>query len=138
MMARSSGRNLKIQFSDGATDPAYTTIASVRTKTFTVNDQNIDVTTDDDSAFQTLLEDSGGMSLEASVSGLTDDDALLTKIMSGRTRAHAPVRILRPNGSYFTGNFRLAPYTETGEYQDSITFDATLSSSGAFTFTPAA
>ena len=51
-MARESGRDLMIERGDGASSPAYAKIAAVRTKSYTVNREPIDVTTDGDAGWR--------------------------------------------------------------------------------------
>lgn len=121
--------------------PTGTKIASVRTKSFTVDSSAIDVTTDDDSGIRTLLEAPGQHQIDMSVEGLLSNDDLLQQIVDG-TLFIQELTIKFPftfstTQATIVGDFRLNNYEQSGEYQDAIAFTATLQSTGPFTFTPA-
>ncbi|QFT81164.1 Phage major tail protein 2 [Roseovarius sp. THAF27] len=132
-MAKSAGRNYLVKKNG-------TTIASVRQKSVNWSSQMIDVTTDDDTGDTTYLADVlTGKALECSVEGLTNDD-VFSDIAFSTTDADKfldDLTIERPNGDEISGTFILSAYTETGAYQDAVTFTATLTRSGAHTFAEA-
>lgn len=121
--------------------PSGTKIASVRTKSLTVDSSAIDITTDDDSGIRTLLEEPGQHQIDISVEGLLADDALLAQIVNG-TLFIQELTIKLPftfttTQATIVGDFRLNNFEQSGEYQDAVTFSATLQSTGTFTFTAA-
>ena len=129
------GRNLIFEF------PTGTRIASVRTKSFTVDSSAIDVTTDDDAGIRALLEEPGQHMIDMSVEGLLADDSLLAQIVDG-TLFIQNLTIKFPftfstTQATIVGDFRLNNFELSGEYQDAITFSATLQSTGTFTYTAA-
>lgn len=129
------GRNLTLEF------PTGTVIASVRTKSFTVDSSAIDVTTDDDAGIRTLLEEPGQHQIDLSVEGLLANDSLLEQIVDG-TLFIQELTIKLPfsfssTQSTIVGDFRLNNFELSGEYQDAAAFTATLQSTGPFTFTAA-
>lgn len=128
-MAANVGRNFTI-------DKAGTAIAGVRTKTVTFNGEPIDVTTDDDSGFRTLLATVGQKSIDMSVEGITKDDTLRQAALSGSSLLLTDVTVSYANGDALSGDFFLNSLEETGTYNDAITFTASLQSSGTFTYTP--
>ena len=128
-MAASSGRELLIK--KGAS-----VIAGVRTKTVTINGEPIDVTTDDDSGFRTLLADPATRMIDLSVEGITKDDTLRAIVAGAGPQLLTDITIEYPDGAVIAGDFYLVSVEESGEYQDAVTFTATLQSSGAFTYTP--
>lgn len=129
-MAQTAGRNLIIKRStDGGT--TYNAIASVRSKSVTINNEPIDVTTDDSDAWRTLLAEPGSRSIDITVSGVTDDDTLMTAIMAGTSSVALHDIQVDYNGAFtLTGDFYLNSLTYTGEYTDAVTFEASLQSSG--------
>ena len=129
------GRGLVFEY------PTGTKIASVRTKSFTVDSSPIDVSTDDDTGIRVLLEDSGQRQIDMSVEGILSEDVLLEQIIDG-TLFLQEMTIKFPftfttTAATLVGDFRFNNFEVTGEYQDAITFSATMQSSGAQVFTPA-
>lgn len=129
-MAASSGRELLVKKNN-------VVIAGVRTKTVTINGEPIDVTTDDDSGYRTLLGDPATRSIDLSVEGITKDAVLRAIVAGGGSQMLTDITIEYPNGDEISGNFYLVSIEESGEYQDAVTFSASLQSSGAYTYTPA-
>lgn len=130
------GRKLILEY------PTGTVIAGVRTRSMTIDASPIDVTTDDDSGIRTLLEDAGQRQIDISVEGILKDDTLLEQIVDGalflqELTIKFPFTFTTTQAT-LVGDFRLNNFEITGEYQGAITFTATLQSSGAFVFTPAA
>lgn len=128
-MASQIGRKLKVK-------RAGTTIAGVRTKSVTVNNEPVDITTDDDSGYRTLLEESGTSSIDMSVEGLTQDDTLIDKASSGGTLIEE-YTIELPSGAKIVGDFRFNNLEVGAEYTDAITFTGEFQSTGSWTFTAA-
>lgn len=132
-MAQSNSREFAVK-------KAATTIASVRSKTMTSNKTPIETTNDDDDADVSYLTGTfATKSLEISVEGLTDDDVLSDIALSNTdSDAHlSDITLVRPNGDIVSGNFILTNYVETGQYENAVTFTATLVRNGAHTFTAA-
>ena len=129
-MAASAGRELLIK-------KGVSVIAGVRTKTVTINGEPIDVTTDDDSGFRTLLASAGLRSIDLSVEGVTKDATLRAIVAGVSSQLLTDISIEYPNGDTIDGDFYLVNIEESGEYQDALTFSASLQSSGPFTYTPA-
>ncbi len=126
-MAKNVGRKLLIS-KDG------TNIASVRTKTITINNEAIDVTTDDSSGFRTLLEEAGQSQVDLSVEGLTDNDDLIEAAANATTLIDT-YTIEFPSGATITGDFRLNNLEIGAEYNAAITFTAEIHSTGSYTYT---
>lgn len=128
-MAQSIGRNLVVK--KGAT-----AIASIRTKTVTINNEPVDITTDDSDGFRTLLDIVGQQSIDLSIEGLTDDPSLRIAILTPGTILLDDITIVYPTGGIIAGDFALTTYEEAGTYNDAVTFSGTLQSSGEYTYTP--
>ena len=126
-MAAQVGRAITLTW-DGAA------ITGVREKGVALNGEAIDVTSDEDSGWRTLLTVSGQNEVNITLSGVTKSAVLRTAWFSGsRTEA---VVITWPSGGSATGDFYLASYSEAAPYNDAFTFDAELQSTGAFVYTP--
>lgn len=121
-------------------------IAGVRTKSFSFAGEPIDITTDDDTGFRTLMAESGQEAIDISVEGLTKDTVLRAAALTGSAGLMlTDVTIEFPktgtqaiSGDTISGNFFLASLEESGTYNDAMTFSASLQSSGAWTYTPGA
>lgn len=129
-MAASAGRELLIK-------KGVSVIAGVRTKTVTINGEPIDITSDDDSGFRTLLASAGLRSIDLSVEGVTKDATLRAIVAGSSSQLLTDITVEYPNGDTIEGDFYLVNIEESGEYQDALTFSASLQSSGAFVYTPA-
>lgn len=129
-MAASAGRELLIK-------KGVSVIAGVRTKTVTINGEPIDITSDDDSGFRTMLATAGLRSIDLSVEGVTKDSSLRAIVAGVSSQLLTDISIEYPNGDTIDGDFYLVNIEESGEYQDALTFSASLQSSGPFTYTPA-
>lgn len=137
MAGEASGRDLLIQRStDGGT--TYNTIASVRTKSVAINNEPIDITTDDSDAWRTLLAEPGNRSIDLSVAGIWTDDDLLAQISAATASvALQDLQIVYPDTSTHEGDFMINTFNVTGEYNGAATFEASFQSSGSVTYTAA-
>lgn len=122
-----------------------TTLAGVRTKSFSFAGEPVDVTTDDDTGFRTLLAESGQEAIDISVEGLTKDVVLRGAALGSGSLMLTDVTLEFPktgtqatSGDTISGNFFLTSLEESGTYNDAMTFSASLQSSGAWTYTPGA
>jgi TP901-1 family phage major tail protein len=128
-MAADVGRNLTV--TRGAV-----LLAAVRTKSVAINREPIDITNDDSDGWRTMLEEPGERSVNISVSGISDDGVLRDAVL-GASNVLQDITLTWPDGATLNGDFFLASYTENGTYNDAITFDAELQSSGQPTYSPA-
>jgi predicted secreted protein len=112
-------------------------VAGVRVKGITVAGSPIDVTTDDDAGWRSLLSVAGQVDVSITVSGLKLNDTLLNASLSPTDRTKAVIFEYQDTSPIrtVTGDFFLASYTEGLEYQGAGTFDAEFQSSGVITGT---
>lgn len=128
-MAAFVGR--KATLSKGAT-----VVAAIRTKTAAINNEPVDITSDDDNGFRTMLADPGTKSLDLTVEGVMKDAALLAVAMS-TTDILEGFSLLFPTIGTIAGDFVVTSFETGAPYNEAATFSCSLQSSGAFTFTPA-
>ena len=112
-------------------------IKGVREKGITLNGEAINVTSDEDNGWRTLLDVSAEDSVDISLSGVTKDDILRAAYFGGAAARTKTATITYPNGAVISGTFYLQNFQETGPYNDAMTFTATLQSSGEASYTPA-
>ena len=129
-MAAAKGRELLVKRGSSV-------IAGIRTKGVAFNGEAIDVTTDDDSGYRTMLNDAGTYSVDLSIEGITKDNDLRSVVMAAGSLMLTDISIEYPNGDELSGNFFLTSLEESGTYNDAVTFSGSLQSSGTFTFTAA-
>lgn len=103
-------------------------IDGVREKNVSLNGEPANITTDEDDGWQLLLDEDAERSVEISISGILKSDRLKLAKFSGNVQADAS--IVYPNGFTIAGFFSLSNYSEGMPYNDAITFEATLMSSG--------
>jgi predicted secreted protein len=126
-MAAANGRELKILKNNVA-------IAGVRTKTVAIAGEPIDITSDDDLGYRTMLGEAGTYSIDLTVEGVTKDAELRSIILTGGSLLLTDISIEYPDGSTIDGDFFLASVEDSGEFADALTFSASLQSSGPWTF----
>lgn len=121
------GRKAKIRWKG-----AY--LLGVREKGLTCNGEPVNVTDDDDDGWQKLADNNGAAedSVEITVSGIAKESQLKDDFF-GRART-GTLQLEYPTGENIAGTFVLSSYSETGPYNDAMTFEATFKSSGPVTF----
>jgi TP901-1 family phage major tail protein len=134
-MAAQKGKDLLLKISDGA--GGFVTIAGLRTRRLALNADTIDVT-DSESAgrWRELLAGAGLRRASVSGTGIFKDqasDALLRQVFfDGLNRDW---RIVIPAFGVLTGPFQISNLDYRGEHATELTFDISLDSAGALTFT---
>lgn len=114
-----------------------TLIAGARTKNITINNEPVDITTDDSDGFRELLEESAERHLDISVEGLTKDYALLELSVGGGPLIEEytvtfPALTQGGDPVVISGEFRFNNFQQGAEYNDAVTFTAELQSTGGF------
>ena len=108
-----------------------------RSTSITLNSESIDITSNDDSGFRTLLGDDPALqSLDVSLDGVLKDASLLSKIVGATTLIEGYDLLITGIGT-FSGDFYLGSVGITAPTQDATTYAITLQSSGEFTFVEA-
>jgi TP901-1 family phage major tail protein len=129
------GRELLIQRVEGG---VATTIAGGRSKSISINNEMVDVTTSDNAPWRRLLADAGISSLSFSISGVFTDDASLAQAMEDTlARTIDQYVIVSENGDSFTGDFQITSLERSGEYNDAEQYSMTIESSGEPVYLPA-
>lgn len=135
-MSGFSARNLTIDYDS-------TTLTGIRTRGFTITQNEVDVTNDDDNGNYTVLPDPGSRQIVIPVAGITTDEILIAEMMSsleGRTLDNAQINLASSLGTPGTisGEAFIRTYEQTGEHDGAIEFTAELVMSGVPTFTASA
>lgn len=108
-------------------------VAAGRTKSITVNGTPIDITSDDDSGYRTLLEnDAAQQQVDLSLEGITKDSTLLNDLAAGNFADDYEIEI--QGIGVLTGRFFIASVAINAPYNEATTFTAELQSTGSFSF----
>ena len=127
-MAGANGRALTIDWDN-------VTLVGVRTKAYTITNDYVDVTTDDDDGWRTLLSDPGLRSVEVTVSGISSDQVLIAEMMKANITGE-PLRVQLPTTTgTLAGTFLASSFEQSGNHDGAVEFSATFMSSGVVTYT---
>jgi predicted secreted protein len=107
----------------------------IMSKGLSVNNEMIDVTSDTSDGWATALAEPGQKSMELSFSGVVENLDLMYSVVSNVSQIYA-CTLTYPDGSVVSGDFSFGSFSDTGEYNEKYTFEASLASSGEVTFTP--
>jgi TP901-1 family phage major tail protein len=137
-MAAQLGRTLGLQL-DTTGSGSYQTIASLRTKSLKIANEDVDVTTGDSAnQWRELLANAGVKSMEISFAGVFDDGVYINQVralaLAGTIRNW---KITHPAVGTYTAPFQISNFEESGEYNGALEFTASLTSAGEVTFTAA-
>jgi predicted secreted protein len=103
-------------------------VANARTKSLTINNSPINVTSDGDDGIQRMLSEAGEKAVEVTVEGLSFGATLMDIALS----ADQVQTIVFNFGTYtVTGDFFQSSYSESMPYNEAMTFSASYSSTGA-------
>jgi len=109
-------------------------VAGVRTKNMTVNNESVDITSDDDDGFRTFMARSGQKNLDISVEGVAKDSVFLNEAIAGSDLLTGYTLVFEDFANYtITGDFRIANVQFGAQYKEAVTFSAEMNSSGAYT-----
>lgn len=133
------GRTIVVRWGDASPIPA---VAGIREKSVTLSGEAVDITNDDSAGWRQLLDAPQMNTVEISASGVALNDTLRQAWFSGAAIGNgtrmAPAEFEYPDGGIIAGTFYLQEYSETGNHDGEVTFEATWVSNGAVTYTPAA
>lgn len=113
-----------------------TAIAGVRTKSISINGSPIDITSDDDAGVRNLMDEPGQVDVNISVSGVVISPTVLRNLALNRTDRVQEMQFSfggSPDNG-FVGQFFLASYSENGEYNGAVMFDAEFQSAGTVAY----
>lgn len=141
-MAKQKGRLMLIKIGDGESSEAFTTLCGLTSKTLSINNSEIDVTTADctDPGGKLWVEVLGGTSrIEVSGNGYFKDEASEGRLNTVANSADqiCNFQIIVPALGTFAGAFFLSGVEWGGEQENGVTYSMTLGSTGPVTFTAA-
>jgi len=131
-------KGISFLLKQGAVLSTPTTIAGGRTVSMTLNNEQVDVTTQSSANARTLLADAGVQSISIDMSGIFEDSAV-EETVRGYAFANSinTFSLYFPNGDTLEASFAISNYSRNAEYNGAEEFSMTLESSGAITYTTA-
>lgn len=112
-------------------------LAGVMESTVTINNELIDITSNDDSGWTTLMSLPGVRNVSLSGTGVAKDNSLLSKAMSASSISGTGTVTLAHGGT-LTGTWAISEVELSASHDEYVEFSATLESSGAVAYTPPA
>lgn len=113
-----------------------TTLAGLRSTSFTINGEAVDVTSKDSATLRTLLAAAGVTSMSISGSGVFQDDAAIKAVRAAAKAMTLDLYVIAfENGDTIDGSFQCTSFENAGEFNGELTYSITLESSGDFTIT---
>lgn len=136
-MAEQKGRDflLKVGNNDGPPE-TFTTLGGLRSRSFSINNETVDITNSDSAGMRELLDGAGVQSMSVSGSGVFKDDAAFNT-MQGYVRNNQiqTFQIVVPGLGTYEGEFLPASLDQDGEHNGEVSYSVSLESSGAIGFT---
>lgn len=141
-MAKQLGRALLVKIGDGEVSEAFSNLCGLNSKTLSINNSAIDVTTPDCATpggalwTETL---NGVKNVSASGDGFFEDSTAELRANTVAMAADNSVnmQIVVPDFGTYAGAFRIATLEFGGESEGGVTYSVSLESNGAVTFTAA-
>ena len=107
---------------------------AIQEKSVSINLEPVDVTSDTSGGWTTVLAEPGNKSLELGFSGVVENLNLVMSVMNNISQIYA-CTLTYPEGSVISGDFFFGSLGNTAPYKEAYTFESSMSSSGAVTFT---
>jgi TP901-1 family phage major tail protein len=130
-MTAQKGAAFLLKISDGAADPAYQTVAGLRTTQMSINGDTVVVTHKESQGWRELLSGAGTRSVSVSASGI-----FLDSLAETRLRAHAlsgtldAYELSFEDGAKMQGQFLVQRLDYAGDFNGERTYSLQLESSG--------
>ncbi len=128
-MVAQLGRLILLAVGNGLSPQTYTNISGVRSRTITINNEQVDVTTSDTAPWRRLLGDAGLRSISITGTGIFEDDAAI-KLVEDLVYSGAleEMRMTFPNGDRVEGLFQVTQFEHTGDHVDVQAYTIALES----------
>ena len=135
-MAAQKGKDLLVKIDDGS---GFVTVAGLRTRRIAFNAETVDITHAESAGqWRELLEGAGVKRASIAGRGLFKDaatDALMRQVFfDGAVKSY---QVVLPDFGTIAGAFQIVSLEFAGEHNGEVTYDVSLESAGALTFTAA-
>lgn len=137
-MSAQKGRNILIKISDGTSPGSFSTVGGIRSRTITVNNETVDITTSDEAPWRILMPDAGIRSVTISGSGVFKDEAAINSLEDLAFNGNVEdFQAVFGNGDMLQGLFQVTSFEYGGEHNGEQTYSLTLESAAETVLTRA-
>jgi len=141
-MAKQLGRALLVKIGDAATPEVFSNLCGLNSKSLTINNSSIDVTTPDCTTPEGALFTAtlaGLKNISVSGDGFFEDSTAEARMNTVAMAADNSVNmeIVVPDFGTYAGGFRISSLEFGGETEGGVTYSISLESNGTVTFTAA-
>ncbi len=141
-MAKQLGRALLVKIGDGEASETFSNLCGLNSKSLTINNSSIDVTTPDCTTPEGALWTAtlaGLKNLSLSGDGFFEDSTAEARMNTVAMSADNAVNmeVVVPDFGTYAGAFRISSLEFGGETEGGVTYSISLESNGAVTFTAA-
>ena len=141
-MAKQLGRALLVKIGDGEASETFANLCGLNSKSLTINNSSIDVTTPDCTTPEGALWTAtlaGLKNLSVSGEGFFEDSTAEARMNTVAMSADNAVnmQVVVPDFGTYAGAFRISSLEFGGETEGGVTYSISLESNGVVTFTAA-
>ena len=131
-MAAERGSAFLLKIGDGATPPAFTTIAGLRTTQLAINSDTVVITNKGSGGWRELLSNAGFRSVSLSGAGVFNGSAAEARVkanaLSGTIDSY---QVTFESGDSMTGKFLITRLDYAGDFNNERSYTIALESSGS-------
>jgi TP901-1 family phage major tail protein len=122
------GKNLFLRLLIGS---SYTTIAGLQSKSVAINQESVDITTDDDLSWRRLMGGTGLASISISAQGIFKNDAAMNLVNAMAFGGEiGTFQLLFDNGDTIDGSFQVTSFEYSADYTNALVSSVSLESAG--------
>lgn len=134
-----NGKDLIVKIGNGASPEVFTTIAALKTASFSNGRNTVDITNKDSAGWRELLGTAAISSATINGSGVFTDAASQESVRAANfSGALKNLRFYYGSNDYIGGAFVITNFEMNGGFDDAQAFSFTAESSGVITQTPGA
>lgn len=131
-MAAEKGSAFLLKIGDGASPPAFTTVAGLRTTQLQINGEAVAITSKDSRGWRELLSGAGVRSVSVSGAGIFTGSAAEARLKANAlSGAIDDYRLSFESGETMSGRFLVTRLDYAGDYNGERSYTLALESSGA-------
>lgn len=131
-MPAEKGSAFLLKVGNGASPPAFTTVAGMRTTQMSVNGEPVNVTSKDSGGWRELLSEAGVRSVSVAASGLFTGSAAEARVKANALAgALDEYELSFESGERLRGRFLVTRLDYSGDYNGERNYSLSLESSGA-------